>query len=164
MTSKKSDQGSSSGSRPALKIGSPVRCTDDGVEGRITWANGVSVKIQWDDGEQVTWRRDYLAARPIEILDSDDDVDQGSPAETPASAPMGPTEPATPTAEQTILTEPATLPDEAAPAPVEQASQSEASANDSSVPTTAPTEVAPPVPDGNATAQTPPAEPTRERK
>ena len=40
--------------------------------GRITWANGVSVKIQWDDGEQVTWRRDSLAGRPLEILDADD--------------------------------------------------------------------------------------------
>ncbi len=52
-----------------LKIGSRVRCSDDGVEGRITWANGVSVKVQWDDGEQVTWRRDSLAERPIEILE-----------------------------------------------------------------------------------------------
>jgi hypothetical protein len=30
----------------SLKIGSRVRCTDDGVEGRIVWANGVSVKIK----------------------------------------------------------------------------------------------------------------------
>ncbi len=52
-----------------LKIGSRVRCSDDGVEGRITWANGVSVKVQWDDGERVTWHRDSLAERPIEILD-----------------------------------------------------------------------------------------------
>jgi hypothetical protein len=49
---------------------SRVRCTDDGVEGRIVWANGTSVKIQWDDGEQVTWRRDALASKPIDILDS----------------------------------------------------------------------------------------------
>jgi hypothetical protein len=70
MASKKNDKGSSSGSLPALKIGSRVRCTDDRVEGRIVWANAVSVKIQWDDGEQVTWRRDSLAGRPIEILDS----------------------------------------------------------------------------------------------
>ena len=26
----------------------------DGVVGRIVWANAVSVKIRWDDGEQVT--------------------------------------------------------------------------------------------------------------
>jgi hypothetical protein len=69
MTSKKENKGTTSGNLPALKIGSRVRCRDDGVEGRITWANGVSVKVQWDDGEQVTWRRDSLADRPIEILD-----------------------------------------------------------------------------------------------
>jgi hypothetical protein len=53
---------------PTIKIGSRVRCTDDGVQGRIVWANAVSVKIKWEDGEQVTWRRDTLAGRPIEIL------------------------------------------------------------------------------------------------
>jgi len=31
------------------------------------------VKITWDDGEQVTWRRDSLADRPIEILAGDED-------------------------------------------------------------------------------------------
>ena len=72
---------------PALKIGGRVRRTDDGVSGRIVWANGVSVKITWDDGEQVTWRRDSLADRPIEILADDKDP----PA--PAAAPE-PTEPA----------------------------------------------------------------------
>jgi hypothetical protein len=55
----------------ALRIGSRVRCTDDGVEGRITWANAVSVKIKWDDGEEVTWRRDTLASKPIEFLDDE---------------------------------------------------------------------------------------------
>src|ERR1035438_6248930 len=69
-----------------LKIGSRVRCTDDRVEGRIVWANGVSGKITWDDAEQVTWRRDSLAGRPIEILAGDED----QPA--PAAAPE-PTEP-----------------------------------------------------------------------
>jgi hypothetical protein len=59
---------------PALKIGSRVRCTDDGVTGRIVWANAVAVKVKWDDGEQVTWKRDSLATRPIEILDTDADA------------------------------------------------------------------------------------------
>jgi hypothetical protein len=59
-----------------LRIGSRVRYTDDSVEGRIIWANGVSVKIRWDDGEQVTWRRDSLADRPIEILNAAGDEDQ----------------------------------------------------------------------------------------
>jgi hypothetical protein len=59
-----------------------VRCTDDQVEGRIVWANGVSVKIQWNDGEQVTWRRDSLAGRPVEILAGD----EGQPAATESAA------------------------------------------------------------------------------
>lgn len=86
MASKKSNQGNSSsgGGLPALRIGSRVRCTDDGVEGRITWANGVSVKIQWDDGEQITWRRDSLTDRPIEILDPDGDEQPDAMMATPA--------------------------------------------------------------------------------
>lgn len=70
---KKVSSNDSSGSLPALRIGSRVRCIEDGVEGRITWANGVSVKVQWDDGEHVTWRRDSLADRPVEILDPADE-------------------------------------------------------------------------------------------
>jgi hypothetical protein len=79
-----------------LKIGSRVRCTDDGVEGRIVWANGVSVKVQWDDGEQVTWRRDSLADRPIAILDpageaapagGEPGASTGSPREEPSLVP-----------------------------------------------------------------------------
>src|SRR5262249_20052863 len=65
-----------------LKVGGRVRCTEDGVQGRITWANATSVKIRWDDGEQVTWRRDSLADRPIEILDP--------PAEAPGAVPDEP--------------------------------------------------------------------------
>jgi hypothetical protein len=68
---------------PTLKIGSRVRCTGDGVQGRIVWANAVAVKIRWDDGEQVTWRRDSLAGRPIVILADAGDVDQ---PESPAAA------------------------------------------------------------------------------
>ena len=52
-------------SLPSLKLGSRVRCTDDGVTGRIAWANAVSVKIKWDDGEEVTWKLDSLATRPV---------------------------------------------------------------------------------------------------
>jgi hypothetical protein len=67
---------------PALRIGSRVRCTDDGVEGRITWANGVSVKIKWDDGEEVTWKRDSLPTRPIQILDAGHTEDQADASPT----------------------------------------------------------------------------------
>src|SRR5580692_8802806 len=87
MASKKKNKATTGGNVTTLKIGSRIRCIDDGVEGRIVWANGVSVKIKWDDGEQVTWRRDSLAGRPIEILGGDED----QPA--PAAAPE-PTEPA----------------------------------------------------------------------
>jgi hypothetical protein len=73
MASKKKNVATTSGNLPALKIGSMVRCTDDGVEGRIVWANAVSVKIEWTDGEKVTWRRDALASKPIEIIDADDE-------------------------------------------------------------------------------------------
>src|SRR5581483_5609650 len=69
---------------PTLRIGSRVRCIDDGVEGRITWANAVSVKIKWGDGEQVTWKRDSLATRPIEILDDETATASEPKAEQPS--------------------------------------------------------------------------------
>jgi hypothetical protein len=81
MASNKGGKGSSTGGLTALKIGSRVRCTDDGVEGRITWANGSAVKVTWDDDEQVTWRRDTLAHRPIETLQraSEDELNVSTP-------------------------------------------------------------------------------------
>src|SRR5450759_5729428 len=101
---KKNTTTAADGEKQTLKIGSRVRCTDDQAEGRIVWANGVSVKITWDYGEQVTWRRDSLAGRPIEILAGDED----QPA--PAAAPE-PTEPAAaetpPTAPETAQEPPA---------------------------------------------------------
>jgi hypothetical protein len=61
-----------------------VRRTDDRVQGRIVWANAVSVKVKWDDGQQVTWRRDSLAGRPIDILAADGC--EGRPQAAPADA------------------------------------------------------------------------------
>jgi hypothetical protein len=87
MVSKKTNPPATLTDLPALRIGSRVRCTDDGVTGRIVWANAVSVKITWDDGEQVTWRRDSLATRPLEILDPQGAGDDGLPVEPPAAAP-----------------------------------------------------------------------------
>jgi hypothetical protein len=84
MTSKKKPPASPGTKLQALKIGSRVRCTDDGVEGRIVWANSTSVKIQWDDGEKVTWRRDALASKPIEILDAAAASNAIAQKETPA--------------------------------------------------------------------------------
>jgi hypothetical protein len=75
MSRKKKNSTSPATNPPTLKIGSRVRCTEDGVEGRIVWANAASVKIRWDDVEQVTWRRDALAGRPLAILAEGGDED-----------------------------------------------------------------------------------------
>ena len=90
-----------------LKIGSRVRCTDDGVVGRIVWANAVAVKIRWDDGEQVTWRRDSLAGRPIEILDAGEVEDQhAAPAASEQTEPATAEQPAeSPSPEPTEMPE-----------------------------------------------------------
>lgn len=125
-----------------LKIGSHVRCTDDGVVGRIVWANAVSVKIRWDDGEQVTWRRDSLAGRPIEILDAGEVKDQhaapaaseqmeSATAEQPAEPPSPePTEmPEIVAREQTPVTDmqteeiPPSEPSEETPTPSERVAE-----------------------------------------
>jgi hypothetical protein len=52
-------------------------------EGRIVWANRIGVKIRWVDGEQVTWRRDARAGKPIEILDALANRDGSVQAEVP---------------------------------------------------------------------------------
>jgi hypothetical protein len=83
MSSKKNTEAATSSNLPALKIGSRVRCTEDSFLGRIVWCNGVSVKIRWDDGEQVTWRRDALAGKPIEILEADAASGEDLQSETP---------------------------------------------------------------------------------
>jgi hypothetical protein len=69
MGKKKNIPSGAGATLPTIRIGSRVRCTEDGVEGRIAWANAVSVKIKWDDGEEVTWKRADLAAKPIQFLD-----------------------------------------------------------------------------------------------
>ena len=66
---------------PALRIGSRLRCTDDGVEGRIAFANAFAVKIKWDDGQEVTWKRSELAGKPIAFLDAE-------PADPPGPTPL----------------------------------------------------------------------------
>jgi hypothetical protein len=96
MASKKNKKvATNTANLPTLRIGSRVRCTDDGVQGRIVWANAASVKIKWDDGEQVTWRRDALASKPIEIIDDEtppvSESNAGQPtAEPQAEAPAVP--------------------------------------------------------------------------
>jgi hypothetical protein len=113
-TKKKNAATTSTTHLPVLRIGSRVRCTDDGVAGRIVWANALSVKIKWDDGEQVTWKRDSLATRPIEILDPDEE----GQAEAPAAAVEAPRAEPEATAPEAAATEPA------APAPEPPATES----------------------------------------
>jgi HB1, ASXL, restriction endonuclease HTH domain len=142
----------------ALKIGSRVRCTDDRIEGRIVWANGVSVKITWNDGEQVTWRRDSLASRPIEILGDEDQ---------PATAAPGATEPAAteppPAAHETAQEPPAaaTLPSEPITAETPPAAAEAAPAPEPMSPAPEPAEAVTDV--GSEPAQTA-AKPKRQRK
>jgi hypothetical protein len=133
---------------PTIRIGSRIRCTDDGVTGRIVWANAVAVKIKWTDGEQVTWKRDSLATRPIEILDADDSAQTETPTEP---TPVKQVAEAAPTAEVAEAPTPAAEAEVATPA-VEQ-------------------EVAPATKDASpapSNGDTPPAEapakPKRERK
>jgi hypothetical protein len=63
----------------AIRIGTRVRHTD-GAEGKIAWANATSVKIQWDDGEKVTWKRAELASKGLTILDADEAAQEAPPA------------------------------------------------------------------------------------
>src|SRR4051812_2441784 len=103
----------------ALRIGSRVRCTDDGVLGKITWANGLAVKVKWDDGETVTWKRDSLATRPIEILAPEDDGTPGADAEPTAAANLA--APAEATAEEGVAAPAVPQPDgKAEPAAADQ--------------------------------------------
>ena len=97
---------------PALKIGSRIRCTDDGVEGHIVWANGLMVKIEWTDGEKVTWRRDSLATKPIEILDDEAETASETNAEQPTSEPEAEPPSVPTTAEPTTAHEEASAPEE----------------------------------------------------
>src|SRR5436309_9807370 len=95
MASKQKTAPHDADSPKPLKVGSRVRCTDDGIEGRLVWANATAVKVRWDDGEQVTWRRDSLADRPVEILDPLDEPaslpDEQVQAPAPQPATEGPT-------------------------------------------------------------------------
>jgi hypothetical protein len=155
MTSKKKTSPSTgSANLPPLTIGSRVRCTDDGVEGRIVWANATSVKITWDDGEQVTWRRDSLAGRPIEILHvepaSEDERQPDAPPAAPAPEPAA--QPDVP------VTEPETT-----PTPPEPATATEVPAVEPVVAAPEQTEAAPPA--ANSEPVTPaPAKPKRQPK
>jgi hypothetical protein len=149
MTAKKNPPATPATNLQTLKIGSRVRCTDDGVQGRIAWANGISVKIRWDDGEQVTWRRDSLANRPIEILDVDTAGDEGMPAESTSAVPA----PAQPASDEAVPAEMAALEVATTPTTPDQAPVATLPAIELVPADEQPTEATPPV-----------AKPKRQRK
>ena len=55
----------------AIRIGTRIRHTADGAIGRIIWANATTVKVQWEDGEKINWKRAELAEKGLEILDDE---------------------------------------------------------------------------------------------
>ena len=123
----------SAGSLSAIRIGTRGCCTDDGVEGRISWANSASVKIQWQDGERVTWKRSELANKPIEFLDADQEaegdvqpevlaVEQPTTPEVPDAEPDAPCRAAETPAAEATPTQPAT---DETPAPTTKAASGE---------------------------------------
>jgi hypothetical protein len=169
MSNKKKTAVIPSTNAQTLKIGSRARCTDDSVEGRIVWANAVSLKIKWDDGEEVTWRRDTLAERPIEILTEPGDEDQSAgplAAEALVSTdPIGPP-PAEPEEAAPVLENP--VPDQiVAEQPVGPAMEP-TSVEQSSTPSTEPTETPAAIALGATSAadmqaeDSPPSEPSLE--
>jgi hypothetical protein len=143
---------------PAIRIGSRIRCTDDGVTGRIVWANAVAVKIKWDNGEQVTWKRDSLATRPIEILDPDDSSAQTETPTEPTSVEQ--LADAAPAAEVAEAPAPADGPEVAVPEPAATP------ATEGSAETAAPAakDAGPTPSDGDASPAEAPAKPKRQRK
>jgi HB1, ASXL, restriction endonuclease HTH domain len=158
MGSKKKNVAITSGNLPAPKIGSRVRCTDDGVEGHIVWTNGLMVKIEWADGEKVTWRRDALATKPIEILDADDEPPAAAGAEetatTEADQPAAIPDPVA--AEPTATTEPSHTGPETATTTSELPA-SEAAATEEAMPAAEPTlaEATAPAPETTEAQTTP---------
>jgi hypothetical protein len=160
MSSKKKNLQTSTGdaNRPALTLGSRVRCTHDGVTGRIVWANATSVKITWDDGEQVTWRRDSLASRPIAILAEEparqENLQTQPPAATPALQQTAP--------QQAVQPEvPVVLP-EMTPTTAAQATVTEVPASETVL--SAPEQTEATAPAGDAPAVPAPVKPKRPRQ
>ncbi len=115
---KKGKNSAKQGGDPAtnIKFGTRVRHTADGVAGRIVWANAVAVKIQWDDGEKVTWKRADLTAKGLEVLGEDEGAE---PVEGQAAEPQA-TEATTETPPAEGTPEPPAEEPAPAPAPAEE--------------------------------------------
>jgi HB1, ASXL, restriction endonuclease HTH domain len=118
-----------------IRIGTRVRHVADNATGRIVWANAAVVKIQWDDGEKVTWKRAELSAKGLEMLGEEESPRPSEPEATSADPPA---------AESVVL---AAAGAEAIAAP--EATEAPREAPSMSPPDAA-TEPVPPAPDGGA--------------
>jgi hypothetical protein len=106
-----------------IKFGARVRHTPDGAEGRIVWANASAVKIEWNDGEKVTWRRSELASKGLVVVEEEEEQKAAAIQATASETEATPeTEPATvlPPAEETTET---ALPTSVEPVPCPAAEQ-----------------------------------------
>jgi hypothetical protein len=107
-----------------IKFGTRVRHVSDGVLGRIVWANAVSVKIEWDDGEKVTWKRAELGLKGVAVVE--DDATEAPAVEAAPTADAAPTpveEPTPATAEPPAEPVAAEATPESEPASTEQAAE-----------------------------------------
>jgi hypothetical protein len=101
-----------------IRIGTRVRHAADNATGRIVRANPAAVKIQWDDGEKVTWKRADLPAKGLQVLGEEQGAEpwdsEPPSAEQPAGEPVGA---AAPEAEGGAAQEATEAKHEAPPAP-----------------------------------------------
>jgi hypothetical protein len=67
-----------------IKLGTRVKRAEDGLQGKIVWANASAVKIEWTDGEKSTWKRSELGAKGLVVIDSEVATEPQAPeASTP---------------------------------------------------------------------------------
>jgi outer membrane biosynthesis protein TonB len=130
-----------------IKLGTRVRHVEDGVLGRIVWANASAVKILWDDGEKVTWKRAELGIKGLAVISQDEGSELQESEATTAE---------TPTARETP--EPAPAATEAAPVPEAAAEASPTASEETPAPEAAAESVTPTVPAAEPAAPEPPAE------
>jgi preprotein translocase subunit YajC len=128
-----------------IKFGTRVRHTD-GAEGRIVWANASAVKIEWNDGEKVTWRRSELASKGLVVVE-DEEEQKAAATETATES------------EATPVSEPATV-----PAPAEQTTETASPTSEEPAPCPAPEQPVAEQPAETAAADPTPPAPAKTRR
>jgi hypothetical protein len=87
-----------------IKLGTRVRHIEDGALGRIIWANAAAVKIQWDDGEKVTWKRSELGIKGLAVVQEETPEELATEATSLATEPTPAREPESTAAVEAIRT------------------------------------------------------------